>query len=384
MSQFRSLITVSPLGLMYGSSGGFLSPENLVGRSNTKFPPDSATLAGLLLNANREQKWIDPEQLKKELIVAGPFWAKQDKPKAFYVPISRHRLVAKEDDDEWILKPKPKETSVKVQSAENANSQWQLNQQRWHRQKQDLEPAYSWQIIDSWDKSTDELREQKVIAEVPWRSASFLHPKMKPNERHVVDEDGLFLENAVQLPDDICLIYLTNIDQTNLQPFSGWYRLGGEGHLVEIENHALSEKHIINRLLRQKIHHAFALITPGVWGSNNLSYRYPQQSSFPNQDLKLLTDKAVPYRYRIGQAHKEKAVGNDRYNSNATGRLSRGRYAVPVGSVYVFREPLNMSWWDFPEDWFPKEGFPLKHLGCGLCLPVDIQGTPKPDKGVAR
>ncbi len=384
MSQFRSLITVSPLGLMYGSAGGFLSPENLVGRSNTKFPPDSAALAGLLLNANREQTFLDPEVLKKKLVVAGPFWAKQDNPKRFYVPISRHRLVAKEEDDEWRLEPKPKSALMDEQAAQTSNGQWHLNQQRWHRQKKELEPAYSWQIIDSWDEPTDELREQGAVAEVPWRSAPFLHPKIKPDERHVVDQDGLFLENAVQLPDDMCLVYLTNLDQSELQPFAGWYRLGGEGHLVEIENHTLSEQHKINRLLRQKIHHAFALITPGVWGSNKLSHRYPQHSSFPNRDLKLLTDKAVPYRYRIGQAQKEKQAEDDRYNSNATGRLSRGRYAVPVGSVYVFREPLNMTWWDFPGEWFPKEGFPLKHLGCGLCLPVDIQGIPKQTEGVAR
>ena len=382
LKSFKSLITVSPLGLMYGSAGGFLSPENLVGRSNTKFPPDSVTLAGLLLNANREQKWIDPEKLRKELVVAGPFWAKQDAPKRFYVPISRHRLVAKDDDDdddEWVLQPKPKTTA---QVAET--TRWQLNQQRWHHQKKDLDPLYSWQVIDSWDTPIDELREEKAVAEVPWRSSSFLHPKMKSNERHVVDEDGLFLENAVQVPDDISLVYLTNIDQAHLQAFSGWYRLGGEGHLVEVETHQLSTKHKINQLLDQKISHAFALITPGVWGSNKLSYRYPQASDFPHQDLKLLTDKAVPYRYRIGQAHKEKTTKDDRYSPNTTGRLSRGRYAVPVGSVYVFREPLNMTWWDFPENWFPKEGFPLKHLGCGLCLPVDIQGIPKQAAGVAQ
>ncbi|MEQ8961174.1 MAG: hypothetical protein RLP02_25165, partial [Coleofasciculus sp. C2-GNP5-27] len=59
-----------------------------------------------------------------------------------------------------------------------------------------------------------------------------------------------------------------------------------------------------------------------------------------------------------------------------TGRLSRGRYAVPPGSVYVFKHPLNLTWWDFPDAWFPQEGFPLKHLGCGLCFPIDIKGLP--------
>ncbi len=364
---------------MYGSAGGFLSPENLVGRSNTKFPPDAATVAGLLLNANREQRFIDPDLLKQKLVVAGPFWSRdRDHPQRFYVPIPRHRLIGKEDHDEWQLVKKPKPSPAQ----EPANGQWLLNQHQWHRPKKELEAAYSWQTIDAWDVPLDEFKEREAVAEVPWRSAPFLHPKIKPDERHVVDKDGLFLENAVQLPEDVCLVYLTNIDQGELTPFAGWYRLGGEGHLVEIENHALSSQHKINRLLQQKIDHAFALITPGVWGSNKLSYRYPQHSSFPNRDLKLLTDKAVPYRYRIGQAKAER-VG-DRYNASATGRLSRGRYAVPAGSVYVFREPLNMTWWDFPDEWFPKEGFPLKHLGCGLCLPVNIQGTPKQAEGVAR
>ena len=39
MSQFQYLIKISPLGFMYGSAGGFLSPENLVGRAGAKFPP---------------------------------------------------------------------------------------------------------------------------------------------------------------------------------------------------------------------------------------------------------------------------------------------------------------------------------------------------------
>lgn len=373
MSQFRSLITVSPLGLMYGSAGGFLSPENLVGRSNTKFPPDAATVSGLLLNANREQGFIDPQQLKRDLVVAGPFWADRDTPNRFYVPIPWHRVIAEKDTDEWELVQKPRAT----QESEPSNGQWLLNQYHWKRHKQAIKPAYSWQQIDQWTLLTEAFREQNAVAEVPWKYTPFLHPKMKPNERHVVDEDGLFLENAVQLREDVCLVYLTNIAQSELEPFSGWYRLGGEGHVVEVESQELSASHRINTLLSEKIHHAFALITPAVWGSNKLSYRYPQHASFPSRDLKVLTDKAIPYRYRVGQSHKKHAEAGDHYNPRATGRLSRGRYAVPAGSVYVFREPLGMSWWDFPEEWFPKEGFPLKHLGCGLCLPIKLKGVPE-------
>jgi hypothetical protein len=44
---FTHLIIIEPLGLLYGSAGRFLSPENLVGRSGTNFPPSAATLSGL-------------------------------------------------------------------------------------------------------------------------------------------------------------------------------------------------------------------------------------------------------------------------------------------------------------------------------------------------
>jgi CRISPR-associated protein Cmr3 len=380
MSQFRSLITISPLGLMYASAGGFLSPENLVGRANSKFPPDAATIAGLLLNANREQHFADPESLKNKLVITGPFWANRDNPKAFYVPIPWHRVIDEKENDEWQLIKKSKSTQnheVSEQSEDTTTKY--LNQYQWHRLNKEIKPAYSWQLIDTWDVPTDEWREMydPPMAKIPWKYTPFLHPKIKPDERHVVEQDGLFLENAVQLPEDICLVYLSNIDSHDLELFNGWYRLGGEGHLVEIESHALSNQHKINRLLRQKIQHAFALITPGVWGSNKLSHRYPQQANFPDRDIKLLTDKAVPYRYRIGQFNQKNAENSDRYNPQNTGRLSRGRYAVPAGSVYVLRDPLDMTWWDFPDEWFPKEGFPLKHLGCGLCLPIEIQGVPK-------
>jgi CRISPR-associated protein Cmr3 len=89
----------------------------------------------------------------------------------------------------------------------------------------------------------------------------------------------------------------------------------------------------------------------------------------------MLTDRPIPYRYRIGESQPEDAEKQD-YDPSKTGRLSRGRYAVPPGSVYVFKHPLNLTWWDFPDEWFPKEGFSLKHLGCGLCLPIDIKGLP--------
>ncbi|MDB9510889.1 type III-B CRISPR module-associated Cmr3 family protein [Kamptonema animale CS-326] len=374
MSQFQYLITVSPLGFMYGSAGAFLSPENLVGRSGSKFPPDTAAIAGLFFNANRESQFVDRKILRDKLVVAGPFWAKEDKPKQFYIPIPWHKVISEEEDDEWVLVKKPK----KQETVESNDEKWCLGQHQWHRQNKDLKPEYSWQLIDNWNLPANELRENReehqAIAKAPWDFVSFLHPKIKNEERHVVEKDGLFLENAVQLNQEYCLVYLSNYELPN-----GWYRFGGEGHLVEIQSHALPENHKINRLLSQKIQHAFALIVPGVWGSNKLSYRYPYHPDFPRKGLKILTDKAVPYRYRLGSKKKEGEVEilheSDDPKKEQKGRLSRGRYAVPAGSVYVFKHPLNLTWWDFPDEWFPKEGFPLKHLGCGLCLPIDIQGV---------
>jgi CRISPR-associated protein Cmr3 len=376
MSQFQSLMAISPLGLMYGSAGGFLSPENLVGRSNNKFPPDAATVAGLIFNTNRENQaagssFIPHVELSQNLTVAGPFWAKWDNPTQFYVPIPRHYIIDQDGSDMWMLVNKHTQEIDDVDSPS-----WQLNQQVWEREENQerLEAKYHWQNINDWGRDAEDVRD--CSAEKPWQPSPFLHPKLKTDERHVVDKDGLFLENAIQLDDDYCLVYLTTL-APDQGLSNGWYRLGGEGHIVEVNTHALDETHIINEKLKQSIGHACALITPAVWGSNNYSYRYPQHSSFPKKDLKMLTDKPIPYRYRIGQSHEENGKDLDTsYDSSKTGRLSRGRYAVPPGSVYVFREPLNRTWWEFPEEWFPKEGFPLKHLGCGLCLPVEIKGLP--------
>ena len=153
------------------------------------------------------------------------------------------------------------------------------------------------------------------------------------------------------MPVDTCLVYLSTypID-------SGWYRFSGENHIVEIECEEIKTKKVLE-LLNEPIQRTFALITPGVWGSTRFSYRYPQHDSFPDQKVQMLTDKPIPYRYR------------------AKGQLGRGRYAVPAGSVYVLEQPLNQPWWDWDEEWFPKEGFSLKRVGCGLCLPIDIKGV---------
>lgn len=101
-------------------------------------------------------------------------------------------------------------------------------------------------------------------------------------------------------------------------------------------------------------------------------------SQSPDHQLSSLETEV---REKFGEFIQQKAPLEDSIETNpskpAQGRLSRGRYAVPAGSVYVFKHPLEMNWWDFPDQWFPQEGFPLKHLGCGLGLPIDIQGVPQ-------
>jgi CRISPR-associated protein Cmr3 len=331
---FKYQITINPLGLMYGSAGAFLSPENLVGRSGAKFPPEAATVAGLMFSVNKTNEKFSPVELRENLFVSGPFWCKNDDKGNFYVPIPRHKIIAKTGVAEWHYQ----------------DSQWQIKSKDIDPKEEKLEPDYSWQTIDSWNSPADAIRQNKKADTSPWRFISFLHPKIKSSERCVETEDGLFLENSVQMPADTSLVYLSTYPLPQ-----GWYRFGGENHIVEIECKEIKNQKFLD-LINQPIGRSFALITPAVWGSNRLSHRYPQHDTFP-KTIQMLTDKPVPYRYR------------------AKGNLGRGRYAVPTGSVYLLNEPLNKPWWKWDEAWFPKEGYSLKKVGCGLCLPVDIQGV---------
>lgn len=352
---FRYLIIVKPLGLMYGSAGGFLSPENLVGRSRSKFPPEAATLSGLIFSASKaenegESKEIRDriqEDLRDNLQVGGPFWAKDKDPFNFYVPIPWLYQIGDRID-------KQGRESKQCNYWKIRDGEWQLNQE-----KDEVSPEYTWQPVTTWNLDPAKILESAEKA--PWQFVPLLHPHLKDKERNVKKEDGLFLEYAVQLREDCCLVYLSTVAVE-----TGWYRFGGENHLVEIESKELYEDDIIIDLLKQKIDRAFALITPGVWGSNRFSYRYPQHPDFPKPSH-LLTDKPIPYRYRTG--------GN---TYKFGGQLGRGRYAVPPGSVYLLDRPLEkeyQTWWDWKDEWFPKEGFTLNHLGCGLALPLNIEGV---------
>jgi CRISPR-associated protein Cmr3 len=343
---FRYLIAIEPLGLLYGSSGRFLSPENLVGRSGTSFPPSAATLSGLFAAV------YGKDAMKRDdFFVAGPFWANRETPKNFYVPTPFNCLV------------KDNEIQYTMAWHQNRWCVWQGGQ--CHTSPNDKFEKGTWLAIDDWQKlSNHQTAKELAVHTKPWKFLPHLHPQLKEDERCVnTDEErgSLFLENGVQLQPDICLIYLSNTPIHD-----GWYRFGGEGHMVNLQCIPIDSTDKIHQLLNQSLDRSFALITPAVWGSNRLSYREPgiQQNDGWQpvwQTISLLTERPISYRYRLGGGENELK------------RLSRGRYAVPAGSVYVLEKPLDEKhdrWEKWHESWFPKEGPSLKRWGCGLALPL--------------
>lgn len=359
---FKHLIVIEPLGLLYGSAGRFLSPENLVGRSGTSFPPSAATVAGLFA-VTYGKDWMKQEQT--EFYLAGPFWAKSDDVQNFYVPTPRNYLVKNDKIQHklnWKVHPKSQEHCWLNEKDESPNDKFETG---------------TWLPINDWDNPQE-------VKKVPWEFLPHLHPRLQEDSRHVdteSDRGSLFLENAIQLDPDVCLVYLTS----HALPES-WYRFGGEGHMVNITCLKLTNP-IATQLLEDPVGQYFALITPAIWGSNRLSYREPHYLKKgdasrhtlekTDSDLQIvqewnnaaiLTERPIPFRYRLGD-HKDEKDGSI-HKSHQPKRLSRGRYAVPAGSVYVLKQPLDTSWQAWDEDWFPKEGPSLKQFGCGLALPL--------------
>jgi len=340
--KFQYLILIEPLGFLYGSAGRFLSPENLVGRSGTSFPPSTATVSGIF--AASQDKIED-------LYLAGPFWGKSEavkKEQNFYVPTPFTYLI------------KNGEICHKLS--------WHSTSEEWLDETHNYPPndkfeKGTWLAIQSWDNPTQ-------VEKAPWKFFPHLHPRLALNQRHVVnpqeteDEPGsLFLENAVQMPLDTCLVYLST---HQLAP--GWYRFGGEGHIVEIDCQPLTNS-TVTTLLEKKSGNYFALITPALWGSNRLSYRFPMiphdndwKPAPEWENAEIFTQRPTPFRYRLGQ------------------HLSRGRYAVPAGTIYVLEKGISAPWVKWDQDWFPQEGYSLKRWGCGLALPLTCSHTKNTDE----
>lgn len=354
---FAHLITIEPLGLLYGSAGRFLSPENLVGRSGSSFPPSAATLSGIFA-ASLPLKDICSLQL------AGPFWGKCDELPDFYVSTPLNYLIEK-----GTSKIKYKLT-------------WNSDRKKWLENVNEKFEKGGWVKVHDWQKE-----DWEISTKVPWKTVSHLHPRLEENQRRVLvekerEQGSLFLENGVQFDPDYCLVYLSN---TKIEP--GWYRFGGEGHLVNIECQAISAE--LKDLLSEPVGKAFALITPTVWGSNRHSYREPMVQKNEDRNSEwveawecetLLTERPFPFRYRLGNPKDEET--DEKINSKEK-LLSRGRYAVPAGSVYVLKEPLS-SWQEWDENWFPKEGVSFKRWGCGLALPLESALVQNPKKETAN
>lgn len=370
--QFQYLITIEPLGLLYGSAGRFLSPDNLVGRSGDSFPPRAMALAGLFAHILGKDKLTN-------LTVAGAFWAKCNDVHNFYVPTPQTYLVDKEakqvsdrlfchktkDETKWL-------TPAQIQKEKDKAAGKSGDEIAKHKDPEGKFETGTWMAIAEWGTTAPKIEIN------PWKFLPHLHPQLCADERRPYIEKrsdgttkgGLFLENAVQLEPEVCLVYLSTEKLED-----GWYRFGGEGHMVEVKCHDLSEAN--RELFNKPVGKSFALITPAVWGSNNFSHRVPgQQVNDTWQDAweveALLTDRPHPFRYRRG------------------GHLSRGRYAVPAGTVYVLKEGLE-PWHEWSEDWFPSDRdkpdpsknedpqtfkkLTLKNWGCGLALPLDVSNS---------
>ncbi|MCS6958624.1 MAG: type III-B CRISPR module-associated Cmr3 family protein [Pseudanabaenaceae cyanobacterium SKYGB_i_bin29] len=311
---FRYIISINPLGFLYGSRGRFLSPENLVGRSGAAFPPLAVAITGLF--AHRESMALKDSNFA----VAGPFWAYDNDLQNFFVPTPFHLLVEGNKVVHRLVW-----NGTKWVDSEGAKISGKFTENTWL-------PIKQWQ-------------NPQTVEAAPWKFIPHLHPRLAEEERTVRqdnEEGSLFLENAVQMPPNCRLIYLATDRLDN-----GWYRFGGEGHLVNVECVEISAA--VQAILDRPVGGNFALITAAVWGSNRQSLRYPEE--WERKLEALLTARPIPFRYRLG------------------GRLSRGHYATPPGTVYVLNEGLE-SWYAWDENIFPKSAYSYKRWGCGLALAV--------------
>lgn len=346
---FAHLILLEPLGLLYGSSGRLLSPEALTGRASEHFPPDSPALAGLLASRlTRPELW--------DLTTAGPFWL---------------------DPEQGLMLPAP---LTLLQERRPSGARCSTRRLAWLEGGDPQGPS-GWRPIDGgrpphkvpsggWISLRDWPRvgadgEPIPIHDNPWRQLPHLHPKLRDEQRISAGEGALFLEYAIALQPGVALAYLSSHAIAE-----GVHRFGGEGHLVQLRCAPIPDA--LLRLLAQPLAGPFTLITPGLWGGPKLSLREPiiraggrgvNPWHRDGQPPAILTDKPRPWRHRLGPGGDAKRAGGRR-------RLSRGRWAVPAGSCYrVAGDPLP-PWVDWPEAWFPREGFSFRQLGTALALPL--------------
>ena len=337
---FQHLISLEPLGLLYGSSGRFLSAENLTGEAAERFPPDSPAFAGLIASQL-------PAEALRDLHTAGPFWLRLQ-------------------DPELDLRLPAPLTLLQHGSAITARLQWQTDAVAWQADAElGAKPSQGgWIPLSRWGQWHDlQLR----VEANPWKAVPHLHPRLQDHQRVSAQEQALFLEYAIVLEPGVALAYLSS---ESIPP--GCYRFGGEGHLVQLRCHPIPARleQLLNPAEGFSEATPLALITPGVWGSRKLSMREPldasrQPAGHPwrrhQQGPGILTDRPRPWRFRLG-------AGRDRQGQR---RLSRGRWCLPAGSCYALPSTLQIPpWADWPESWFPSEGLSLKQFGTGLALPL--------------
>ncbi|MBE7385866.1 MAG: CRISPR-associated protein Cmr3 [Leptolyngbya sp. SIO1E4] len=389
-STFTHRILIQPLGLLYGSKGRFLSPENLVGRSGSHFPPDTPTLSGLFAAHYRGDRSI-----LDDLKLAGPFWAKHSQPASVYVPTPSHcgAMFHREVMVDGLVNSDFcfKDGLVSLFSYWQEDC-WQSYATQW-AESEDYKkyPDATWIAVSDWPKVRSLAAFQKTLADgqtipvktSPWKAVPHLHPRLREDERRSVGKEdnqgSLFLEYGIQLHPEVCLVYLSTVPLPE-----GSYRFGGEGHIVQVTSEPIQPEEPICQLLDTptELDKSFAIACPAVWGSNRLSYRAPFRDkdsgalSWPDNPVKaLLTQRPSAFRFRLG--NQQDSSGQSVHGERQPKLLSRGRYAVPAGSIYVLEKPLE-PWRNWPsgrwpdEGWFPYEGFSFKRWGCALALPLEI------------
>lgn len=346
---FTTLISLEPLGLLYGSSGRFLSAENLTGRAGQHFPPDSPALAGLVAGM------LSPQD-RQALVTAGPFWIDLLEMNALgQEPDLRLPAPLRLLQDPEVISQGPRHQRRVVATLAASADGWLPDGSRQPPAKPE---QGGWIRLSQWENQDD----ADLMLELdPWKVVPHLHPRLQDEQRCSAQEDALFLELGIALEPAVALAYLSS----HAVP-EGRYRFGGEGHLVELRCHPLPAA--IRQRLEQPVGECFALITPGVWGSSRLSTREPLDTSrkpacfpwqFHGEKPCLLTDRPRPWRHRLGTGGKE----------GARRRLSRGRWAVPAGSCYALPGSAGLPPWPgWPDGWFPRDGLSFRHFGTALAL----------------
>ncbi|MCY7273939.1 MAG: hypothetical protein LH702_09345, partial [Phormidesmis sp. CAN_BIN44] len=167
---------------LYGSSGRFLSPENLVGRSGMSFSPSAATVSGLFASA------LGGNAIQTDdFCISGPFWAQSDSPKNFYVPTPFNCLVKRQKIQQVMSWYSGKctlwhdEAQQEVGWEEGA---WGVrSNNRWHIPPNDKFERGSWVAIADW-KAIQTTNPSKLpkIRSVPWKPLPHLHPRLKEGE----------------------------------------------------------------------------------------------------------------------------------------------------------------------------------------------------------